>query len=219
MSAILIRSQEDERKRISLELHDELGQALTAMNMNLSMLEKKVAPAASGATAIKDLLEEMAGTIKTMSEQVRGLSHELRPPMLDVLGLRPALKSHIKGIQKRTRIKVYQTYTIFDQRFLPDIEINLFRIIQESLHNVVKHSGAKKVFIYLKQKEHSLHLTLQDDGKGFKINDSLGSESGLGMGILGMQERATNLGGMFHIVSHKDSGTRIDVELPLNNNL
>jgi signal transduction histidine kinase len=143
MSARIIKSQEDERKKISLELHDELGQALTAIHMNLSIIEKNL-PDIYKSDGLLETLRETINDIQTMSEQLQYLSHKLRPPMLDVLGLTPALKSHINRIKKRTEMNIVIDSENCEQRFLPDIEINLFRIIQESLHNIVKHSNARK---------------------------------------------------------------------------
>ncbi len=216
MSAMLIRSQEDERKKISLELHDELGQALTAMNMNLSLLEKKIIPEQCNDFKITELVNDMTGSIQIMAQQIRGLSHELRPPMLDVLGLLPALKAHIASVQKQTGITVLFETEHCEIRFPPEVEINLFRITQEALHNVVKHASSSRVDISLKRYPHTIHLAITDNGKGFKNNYKEINEPSMGMGILGMQERSTNLGGKFNIVSTENIGTRIDVKLPLN---
>lgn len=216
MSAVLIKSQEDERKKISLELHDELGQALTAMNMNLSLLEKKILPEQHNDPKCTELMRDMTDSIQTMAQQIRGLSHELRPPMLDVLGLLPALKAHFTGVQKRAGISIHLETEHCDKKLPPEVEINLFRIIQEALHNVVKHACSSRVDISLKQHPHNIHLTITDNGKGFPNNNKDRREPSMGMGILGMQERSTNLGGKFSIVSTENTGTRIDVELPLN---
>ncbi|SHO43774.1 ABC transporter substrate binding protein [Desulfopila aestuarii] len=216
MSAILIRSQEDERKKISLELHDEFGQALTAMNMSVSLLEKKVISGQLNDHKIIELLHDITGSIHTMADQIRDLSHELRPPMLDVLGLLPALKAHITSFQKRTGISVQLMAEQCEAKLPPEIEINLFRIIQEALHNVVKHASSSEVAISLQRYHNNIHLTITDNGKGFHIPDAHSIENTMGIGILGMQKRSTNLGGNFNIYSTVNIGTRIVVELPLN---
>jgi signal transduction histidine kinase len=216
MSARIFKSQEDERKKISLELHDELGQALTAIHMNLSIIERKF-PDGWKSDGIEETLKETINYIQTMAEQLQYLSHKLRPPTLDVLGLMPALKSHINGIKKRTGMNIVIESENCDQRFLPDIEINLFRIIQESLHNIVKHSNAKNTDVILKRVDGGLQITIDDDGIGLERSrreNSAGSNTGIG--IMGMQERVYNLGGTFTITSGESEGTRILVEIPLN---
>jgi two-component system NarL family sensor kinase len=136
--------------------------------------------------------------------------------MLDVLGLMPALKSHINGIKKRTKMNIVIESENCDQRFLPDLEINLFRIIQESLHNVVKHSKAKNASVILKQVNSGLQIKIDDDGIGLE-RSRMGTSAALdtGIGIMGMQERVHNLGGSFSIASGESGGTRILVEIPL----
>jgi signal transduction histidine kinase len=216
MSARIIKSQEDERKKISLELHDELGQALTAIHMNLSIIGKNL-PDGWKSDGIEETVKETINYIQTMAEQLQYLSHTLRPPTLDVLGLIPALKSHINGIKKRTGMNIVIESVNCEQRFLPDIEINLFRIIQESLHNIVKHSNAKNAGVILKRVDGGLQIKIDDDGIGLersRMETSAGSDTGIG--IMGMQERVYNLGGTFAISSGENDGTRILVEIPLN---
>ena len=216
MSARMIKSQEDERKKISLEIHDEIGQALTAIHMNLSMIEKKL-PNGCEMNDLLEMLKETIGYVQTMAEQLQYLSHTLRPPLLDVLGLIPALKSHTNAVRKRTKLHIMIESENCEQRFLPDIEINLFRIVQESLHNIVKHAHAKNASVRLVQKNGCLSLKIDDDGIGLE-QSRLKKTAGLdtGIGITGMQERVYNLGGTFSIASRESGGTRIMVEIPLN---
>jgi signal transduction histidine kinase len=151
-----------------------------------------------------------------MAEQLQYLSHKLRPPMLDVFGLMPALKSHINGIKKRTEMNIVIESENFKQRLLPDIEINLFRIIQESLHNIVKHANATNAIVTLEKVHGGLQIKIDDNGIGFESNcmgKSTGSDTGIG--IMGMQERVNNLGGTFKIASGENGGTSILVEIPL----
>ena len=216
MSERLISSQEEERKKISLELHDELGQALTAINMNLSIIEKTLSDECNNPTA-RNALNETIDYVNTMADQLRDLSHELRPPMLDVLGLIPALKSHINGINKRTGIHIEMTFENVARRFLPDAEITLFRIVQESLHNVIKHSKSHDVSVIFKQLPEKLQIQIEDDGIGIsksKIAKSDGVEPG--MGIIGMEERVSNLGGTLTITSGHSRGTLVILEIPLH---
>ncbi len=215
MSARMIKSQEDERKRISLEIHDEIGQALTAIHMNLSIIEKKL-PNSSKTDDLLEMLKETTEYAQTMAEQLQYLSHTLRPPLLDVLGLIPALKSHINAISKRSQIYIVIESENCEQRFLPDIEINLFRIVQESMHNIVKHAHAKNASVRLAKKNGRLQIEINDDGIGLEqsgLGKSTGSDTGLG--IMGMQERVYNIGGTFSIASRESGGTRIMVDIPL----
>jgi signal transduction histidine kinase len=215
MSARMIKSQEDERKKISLEIHDELGQALTAIHMNLSIIEKNLVNGRES-DGLLEMLKETIAYVQTMAEQLQYLSHTLRPPLLDVLGLIPALKSHINGIRKRTQMEIIMESENCEQRFLPDIEINLFRIIQESLHNIVKHAHAKHAGVRLAIAKGCLQINIDDDGIGLAqsgLEKSAGSDTGIG--IMGMQERVSNLGGTFSISSRASGGTRILVEIPL----
>ena len=216
MSARIIKSQEDERKKISLELHDEMGQALTAIHMNLSIIEKNF-PDMRGSDGLLDTLKETINYIQTMSEQIQYLSHKLRPPMLDVLGLLPALKSHVNGIQNRTDMNIVIESDNGIQRLLPDTEINLFRIIQESLHNIVKHSKAKNASVIIKEINGGLQIRIEDDGIGLeKSRLGKSSISDTGIGIMGMQERVHYLDGAFSITSGENGGTCILVEIPFN---
>ncbi|MBN1849784.1 MAG: sensor histidine kinase, partial [Deltaproteobacteria bacterium] len=196
-------------------LHDELGQALTAIQMNLSIIEKKL-PGIYKSDGLLETIKETKKYTETMSGQLQYLSRKLRPPMLDVLGLIPALKSHVNGINKRTEMNIVIESEDCEQRFLPDIEINLFRIIQESLHNIVKHSNAKNARVMLKKVNEGLQLKIEDDGIGLarsKVEKSIGSDTGIG--IMGMQERVSDLGGTFEIISDEGGGTSILVEIPL----
>ena len=135
--------------------------------------------------------------------------------MLDVLGLMPALKSHVHGIQKRTDMNIDIESDNRIQRLLPDTEINLFRIIQESLHNIVKHSKANNAIIRIKEVNGGLQIKIEDDGIGLeKSRMGKSSISDTGTGIMGMQERVHYLDGTFSITSGENGGTRILVEIP-----
>jgi signal transduction histidine kinase len=128
----------------------------------------------------------------------------------------PALKSHINAVRKRTQMHIMIESENCEQRFLPDIEINLFRIVQESLHNIVKYARAKNAGVRLAKKNGCLHLKIDDDGIGLeqsRLEKSTGSDTGIG--ITGMQERVHNLGGTFSIGAREGRGTRIMVEIPL----
>jgi PAS domain S-box-containing protein len=215
LSSRLISAQEEERKRISLELHDEMGQALTAMGLNLESIGKELAP--EHAAMIKDKLAETISLVEQASDRVRDLSLDLRPSMLDDLGLLPTLRWYINSYEKRTETPVIFEAVNLGERLAPEVEIALYRIVQESLNNITKHARAKKVKIRLEQKKKKVVVLIKDDGIGFHP-DRVVSETipVKGIGLLGMQERVRLLGGSFRIRSHKGQGTSIFVELTLH---
>ena len=211
----MIRIQEEERKRISRELHDETSQSLTAVLLGLRAL----------ATSIDDETQkmrvlEMRDIVSEALSSVHYMAVRLRPILLDELGIRAAIAKYIETYQKRYNIKVsFISKNIQEgERFFPEIEISVYRIVQEALSNIVKHAEAEKIQVELTYENGLLRLTIQDDGKGFDpdileeyqvANNSLG--------IAGMQERTELLGGTFEITSAWKEGTRIAVEIPAKN--
>lgn len=211
----MIRIQEEERKRISRELHDETSQSLTAVLLGLRAL----------ATSIDDETQkmrvlEMRDIVSEALSSVHYMAVRLRPILLDELGIRAAITKYIETYQKRYNIKVsFISKNIQEgERFFPEIEISVYRIVQEALSNIVKHAEAEKIQVELTYENGLLRLTIQDDGKGFDpdileeyqvANNSLG--------IAGMQERTELLGGTFEITSAWKEGTRIAVEIPAKN--
>ncbi|MFQ4138211.1 response regulator [Nodosilinea sp. PGN35] len=209
LSVKLLEAQETERRFLAHELHDEIGQALTAIKISLRRLERWVtSPQAS--EPLEDCLTLVDGTL----QQVRNISLDLRPSMLDDLGLVPTLRWYINRHAKRTGLHETLTCEALLQRLPTVTETACFRIVQEALTNIARHAQAQVVSVTLMQANHTLHLTIQDDGIGFDQN-SLSRAQGTSLGILGMEERGMLIGGQLSIVSAPGQGTRIALQVPL----
>lgn len=214
LSSQIIKTQEEERKRISRELHDEASQALIAAKINLEMVKKSLPSSLEKATT--RLAETSSLLVRTL-ENLRRMSYDLRPLMLDDLGLIPTLRWYTESYAKRFGIPINFKITALDKRLNLETETAIYRIVQEALTNIVKYAQAKEVNISLEKKGSRLIARVEDDGKGFKIKTSvLGEKHSQGSGILGMKERVYNLGGTFHIESKQGRGTKLLVEIPLN---
>jgi signal transduction histidine kinase len=207
LSARLVEVQETERRSIARELHDEVGQSLSAVlievtNLNAALRTGEPEQVSRHANSIKALTE---GCVRT----VRNLSLLLRPSMLDDLGLLPALEWQAREVSRRTDLQV----NIVDQGIptaLPDqYKTCIYRVVQEALHNAERHARAKSVTVTLGQERNRLHLTVEDDGRGFD------PERHKGLGLLGIEERATTLGGDFAVLSKPGEGTRLSISLPM----
>jgi len=213
LSAQLINAQEAERKRISQELHDEMGQALTAMRINLAAIEKDLP---SGlAPTIRERLAETSWLADQTLEQTRELSLDLRPSMLDDLGLLPTLRWYVNRYAKRLNIEVEFEAIDFEERLTAEMETALYRIVQEALTNVARHAQANRVRIRLERKEAKVRAFIEDDGQGFDAQEVIDREApARGAGLLGIQERVASLGGRFSIQSRPGQGTRLSLEIP-----
>jgi PAS domain S-box-containing protein len=202
--------REEERLNISREIHDELGQQLTVLKIDVSRLGKKLTPEDETITTdinkIIEAINEMVGT-------VRKISLALRPGMLDDLGLVAALEWYCQDFGKRTGITTSFITDFTDDKFSKKINIGLFRIFQESLTNVARHSQANKADVSLVRKDQQLVLLIEDNGKGF---DTSQIENNKTLGILGMKERAIVIGGIYNIYSIPGKGVTVEVVVPLN---
>lgn len=209
----LIEAQEDERRRIARELHDQIGQVLTAVKMNLHTIQR-VCDAGEALTHIKDNIEAVDEALRL----VRDLSVDLRPPLLDDLGLVTALRWYVDRYAKRSGVVADLVIEMKDQneRFSRELETACFRIAQEALTNVVRHARASCVLVRLVKDKHSLFLSVKDNGVGFDP-DSLRKRAprAATLGLLGMQERAHAAGGAVEIDSRVSKGTEIRLKLPL----
>ena len=215
LSSQLIAAQEEERRRISLELHDEMGQALTAVELNLMEMEKELS--SDFVPTIKEKLEETRSIIDQASDQIRELSLFLRPSMLDDLGLVPTVRWHLNRFRTRTNVKAKFEAVNLDERLDQDTETVLYRVIQEALNNIVKHAEARKVMVSLQRKENGVAAYIEDDGKGFDVNAVLVQEALVsGIGLIGMRERVSLLGGSLTVESRKGDGTRISLKIPVH---
>ena len=207
LSARLVKAQEDERRLIARELHDEIGQALTAVKMQLAVVRRSLPEGASGA------IDEARSVTDAALQSAREISRLLHPPMLEDTGLSPALDWYLKGFSERTGIPVQFVHSGMDERAAVEVETCLFRVVQEATTNVARHAQATSCRVYLQRLPSSVALTVEDNGRGFDPNAaSAGQPSGVG--LLGIKERVTDARGTFRIESAPSRGTRITVELP-----
>lgn len=210
----LTEVQESERRQIARELHDEMGQALTALRINLAAVEKALPPDAPAPS--RDRLAEAMQLAEQTLEQIRELSLNLRPPMLDDLGLVPTLRWYVKRYTSRTNIAAELTVLGVEQRLPPPVETALYRVLQEALTNVARHAAATTVHLQLRYDAQSVTAQVEDNGRGFLVNhNTLPEADAAGMGLLGMRERVTLLGGTFQIESAPGKGTQLWLEIPV----
>jgi len=200
--------REQERLHISREIHDELGQLLTVLKMDVSWINRRTEEENA---AVKSKLTDVLALIDKTVSTVRRIASELRPSLLDNLGLFAAMEWHVEEFEKRSGIEK-EMHVPDEEIELPDAyKIGLFRIFQESLTNVGRHSEAKKVVVTLKKEANELLLTIADNGKGFDENQTKKKT----LGLLGMKERTQGLGGSYNITSAVGKGTTVTVTLPL----
>ncbi len=210
----VIDAQEQERKRIARELHDEYGQTLTGLIMNVESLEDM---AESEKPAFLTKLGKTKDILTKTLAEMRKLTLDLRPSSLDDLGLVAGLRAYLSTVQSDIGLNITFDHAGVGSRLKPDTEIAVFRIIQEAVHNVVKHAGATEVSINLKAADGVLRIEITDNGSGFNVEEVLREKAGKqSLGILGMQERTTLLHGTFAIESVPGTGTRMTVTIPLD---
>ncbi|NOX55881.1 MAG: sensor histidine kinase, partial [Planctomycetes bacterium] len=199
-----------ERKRVARELHDQVGQSLTALLMELAAIKTLVPVELEH---VRDLLTRCHQLAAEMLEELRRLMMNLRPALLDDLGLIAAIKSYAE--HQLPPAGVEPTVEVHGpRRRLPSpIDIAVYRIVQEGITNIVKHAGAKRATIRIVYNTDRVALTIEDDGKGFDTSKPHHSHGALG--LLGMQERVTLLGGSFRVESRPGNGTRVLVEVPV----
>jgi signal transduction histidine kinase len=212
LSARLVAAQEEERLRIARELHDEVGQVLTAVKVDLQVAQR----AMRGHAEAVRVLDELQGLTDGALQTVRTLSQLLRPTMLDDLGLGAAIDWLLRGLARRHQIEVELDQAAVPERLDAETEVAAFRIAQEALTNVAKHSRASKCTVRLSLLESRLMLTVEDNGIGFAptIVELPGLRRGLG--LIGIRERAAACGGRLTIDSAPGSGTRLLIELPVD---
>jgi PAS domain S-box-containing protein len=211
LSHRLIDAQEAERKRLSRELHDQIGQALTAVQISLQSLQSS-----PGTSVPDDRLGETLNMIDDALEQVHDLSLDLRPSLLDDLGLVAALRWYVDRVASRAGLVRRFEADVLETRLAPQIETACFRIAQEALTNVLRHAHAATVWVQVTQRDSGLQLVVQDDGVGFDVRAAL-SQTGVNasLGLQGMQERAAALGGIVDIKSQPGKGVEVLVGFPL----
>ncbi|HTI14579.1 MAG TPA: HAMP domain-containing sensor histidine kinase [Dictyobacter sp.] len=212
-AAQIINAQEEERKRVARELHDETSQVLTSLLISLAILEESIT-SQEARKRIADTRQLAHQTLRA----IRNLSLDLRPSALDDLGLLPALRWYIKEYQQKFPITVEFQTTGIKERLSAELETVLYRIVQEALTNVARHSGANKVCVILTEKDHTIDASITDNGHGFNV-DNLQKKPGVGQvhgwGLVGMHERAQLLGGLLTINSTPKKGTEIRAHIPI----
>jgi signal transduction histidine kinase len=198
---------EEEARRIAHALHDEAGQLLAKVYLAVAEIGQDLEPAAcerlNGINAILDQIDE----------QLRRLAHELRPPMLDELGIIPAIEFLVEGVSKRAGLPIHVAGTSGRRRLSPPVEIALYRIVQEALNNVIKHARASSAHVEFAWREGMVQCAVRDDGIGFEVASA--KKRALGLGLIGMRERLEALGGEMVIRSVPGQGTVMTATIPL----
>ncbi|HEV8060883.1 MAG TPA: sensor histidine kinase [Gemmataceae bacterium] len=206
----LLQAQEMERRRLARELHDEIGQALTAVKLNLEALDSRLPAKHSKA------LDESLAIVDTALQQVRGLSLDLRPAILDDLGLASALRWYVDRQAQRGGIAMEFTNETPGARSSVLLETTCFRVAQEALTNVLRHAKAHRVSVLIRQNADAINLYIEDDGIGFDTEQARQmAVGGACLGLLSMQERVILAGGRLDVTSTPGRGTTIHVCLPL----
>lgn len=209
----LISAQEEERKRVARELHDELGQSLGSTSLSVELARRAVT---SDGEAVSSHLEQAHDLIADATDRMYQLIHGLRPSVLDDLGLVAALRSHLKQLFEPLGIEYEVDASELGDRLDPIVEIALFRIHQEALTNIMRHAKAEHVQLRLSREDGVIVAEIQDDGVGFDPDSvSEGHLGGRGYGLIGMRERAILLGGSIAIDSRPGGGTRVEVRIPV----
>jgi signal transduction histidine kinase len=212
LSNKVIYTQEEERKRISRELHDEVGQSLTAISVTLASMKENGA----GNSNSHRKLAEAQGLLQSTMETVHRFARDLRPAMLDELGLLPALRSYLKGFAVRTGLHVHFHGNPIAEKLAGDQKTVVFRITQESLTNVSKHAHASEVNVAIRKFKTGISMEIADNGRSFQAGP-LNSLKGNGrLGLLGMQERVRLVNGQFTVKPRPGKGTTVRVVIPFN---
>jgi PAS domain S-box-containing protein len=213
LSHSLLQAQEADRRRLAVDLHDRTSQNLVALLMRLRVLREHV-PAR--AMALRREVAEIVALLGETAEVVEGISKQLRPSVLEILGLVPALQSAIAVFEKRTDVPVKLTVARVPGRLAAEAELVLYRILEEALKNVEEHAHARNVTVLLRRRGAALVLVIRDDGVGFDAKAWWSRDPAWeGAGLLGLRERAAYVGGALEVESARGAGTVIEARIPL----
>ena len=208
LAASLFNAQEDERRRVSRELHDDISQKLTALTVDVETLARK-APGSPGSSRVQ--LHGLRDRLAAVSEDVRRTAYQLHPSSLEHFGLAPALKSYCADFARQEGIAVQFRSRNLRAMVPPETALSLYRVVQEALRNVAKHSGARRALVSLSGRNQALHLIIEDPGRGFDP----APVRGRGLGLINMEERVQLVGGTFSLTTKPEEGVRIDIRVPL----
>jgi len=208
LAGYLIQTQDDERHRISRELHDDIGQRLSLLAVEFDLLSQSLA--AVGNEAERQQVVQLKAQADALTSDVHQLSHQLHSAKLQHLGLRSAVEELVKQVGKQQRMAIELHTLGGDADLPPDVALCLFRVTQEALNNVIRHSHAERVHIDLRVENALAKLSVQDSGVGFDVVDNLG-----GLGLVSMRERLRMIGGDLLVESHQGQGTLISATVPL----
>jgi signal transduction histidine kinase len=212
LTARLVSAQEDERRRISLELHDETGQSVTALQLSLALIQTEL-PAEL--PELQQKVNEAISLADAAMERLRTLAHNLHPPALERVGLDQTLRDYCQHVARHSGLCV--EYRGADFSTVPrHYQISIYRIVQEALTNVVKHAHARSVWVEINRDAETISLDIRDDGCGFVI--PTGQQTN-GLGLVGIQERMEAIGGILQILTEPGKGTRITASVPLEEEL
>jgi signal transduction histidine kinase len=209
LSTRLIGAQEEERRNVARELHDEVGQALTAVQVELSLAQRRLSAAGQNGHALSDAEKITRGAL----DAVRDMSQLLHPALLDDLGLQAAIEWKAREFEGRNGIRVDVQQDELARRLPRAVELASYRIVQEALTNVARHAHATSCQIVVRRVEEDIEITVEDNGQGFDTDD--GIETHRGLGLVGMRERVALLDGRVALESTRGSGTRVKVRLPV----
>jgi signal transduction histidine kinase len=205
----LIDSQESERKRIAAELHDSLGQGLLIIK-NRAALSLKYW---DDPVKAQDQITQLEGTATQSIKEVRQIAYALRPYQLDDIGLTQALKDLVKNVNDSGSIRLTANIAYLDDLYSIDNAINLYRILQEAINNIVKHSGASLASVMITRNEGEVEMVIIDDGRGFAVNATEANGARRGFGLTGLAERARMLNGKLAVYSTPGQGTTVKLNL------
>lgn len=210
LSTGLVSAQEHERRSIARELHDEVGQALAAVKVELA-----VAEAACGTPDLVPRLQRVRSIAEGALQRIRSLSHVLHPALLDDLGLEAALEAYVRSVEQRHGLDVVFTRDPGGARRLaPELETAVYRIVQEAVTNVVAHAHATRCQVDINGLAQSVRVTVEDNGSGFDPGPAGGPRPTAGLGLISMRERVAQFGGVFQIEAAPGRGTRVTIEMP-----
>jgi signal transduction histidine kinase len=210
LSAELVHAQEDERRTIGRDLHDEIGQALLTIKLDLGAIDRSGLVSGPAAHA----LSEARSTTDHAIQSVRDLSQLLHPAMLDDFGLTVTLDAYVQSFSTRTGVRSELVAERMNERLASELEICVYRVVQEALTNVAKHARATSCRVYLQRLPYSLLVTVEDDGKGIESPPMEGAQRP-GVGLVGVRERVSRLNGTVRLETRADKGTRLTIELPV----